>query len=54
MQPAVIACGKLAKKVITEAQVAKIKNMITEYVSKQDFKHDIVFAPTWIKTILQR
>ncbi len=25
--------------------------MITEHVSEQDFNHDIVLAPTWIRTI---
>lgn len=54
MQLAVIAMREIGEKVITEAQVAKIKNMITEHVSEQDFKHDIVLAPTWVKTILQR
>lgn len=54
MQLAVIAMREIGEKMITEAQVAKIKNMITEHVSEQDFKHDIVLAPTWIKTILQR
>lgn len=54
MQLAVLAMREIGEKVITEAQVAKIKNMITEHVSEQDFKHDIVLAPTWVKTILQR
>lgn len=54
MQLAIIAMREIGEKAITEAQVAKIKNMITEHVSEQDFKHDIVFAPTWVKTILQR
>jgi hypothetical protein len=54
MQLAVLAMREIGEKEITEAQVAKIKNMITEHVSEQDFKHDIVLAPTWVKTILQR
>lgn len=54
MQLAVIAMREIGEKMITEAQVAKIKNMVIEYVSEQDFKHDIVLAPTWVKTILQR
>lgn len=54
MQLAVIAMREIGEKLITEAQVAKIKSMITEHVSEQDFKHDIVLAPTWVKTILQR
>ncbi|WP_278598584.1 DUF6088 family protein [Butyricimonas virosa] len=54
MQLAVIAMREIGEKMITKAQAAKIKSMITEYVSEQDFKHDIVLAPTWVKTILQR
>lgn len=54
MQLAVIAMREIGEKVITEAQIAKIKNLITEHVSEQDFKHDIVLAPTWVKTILQK
>ncbi|MDF9829389.1 DUF6088 family protein [Parabacteroides sp. PF5-6] len=54
MQLAVLAMREIGEKEITEAQVTKIKNMITEHVSEQDFKHDIVLAPTWVKTILQR
>lgn len=54
MQLAVIAMREIGEKVITEAQVVKIKNLITAHVSEQDFKHDIVLAPTWVKAILQR
>ena len=54
MQLAVIAMQEIGEKSITEAQMGKIKSMITEHVSEQDFKHDIVLAPTWVKTILQR
>lgn len=54
MQLTVIAMREIGEKLITEEQTAKIKNMIKEYVSEQDFNHDIVLAPTWIKMILQR
>lgn len=54
MQFAVLAMREIGEKLITEEQIAKIKNMITEHVSEQDFNHDIVLAPTWIKMILQR
>ena len=54
MQLAVLAMREIGEKNITEAQKGIIKNMITEHVSEQDFNHDIVLAPTWIKTILQR
>ena len=54
MQLAVIAMREIGEKLITEEQVSKIKKMITEHVSEQDFKHDIVLAPTWVKMILQR
>ncbi|MCD8297359.1 MAG: DUF6088 family protein [Prevotella sp.] len=54
MQLAVIAMREIGEKFITEEQVTNIKNMIKKHVSDQDFNHDIVLAPTWIKTILQR
>ncbi len=54
MQLAVLAMREIGEKNITEAQTKKIKDMITKHVPEQDFKHDIVLAPTWIKTILQR
>lgn len=54
MQLAVLAMREIGEKTITESQKEIIKKMITEYVSEQDFNHDIVLAPTWIKTILQR
>lgn len=54
MQLAVLAMREIGEKLITEEQVVKIKNMIREHVSEQDFNHDIVLAPTWIKMILQR
>lgn len=54
MQLAVLAMREIGGKTITENQKEIIKKMITEHVSEQDFNHDIVLAPTWIKTILQR
>lgn len=54
MQLAVLAMREIGEKLITEEQVVKIKNMIREHVSEQDFNHDIVLAPTWVKMILQR
>lgn len=54
MQLAVLAMREVGEKTITEEQKEIIKKMITEYVSEQDFNHDIVLTPTWIKTILQR
>ena len=54
MQLAVLAMREIGEKTITEEQKGVIKNMIREHVSEEDFKHDIVLAPTWIKTILQR
>ncbi len=54
MQLAVLAMREIGEKNITENQKGIIKKIITELVSAQDFSHDIVLAPTWIKTILQR
>lgn len=54
MQLAVLAMREIGEKAITEAQTGKIRSMITELVSEDDFKHDIVLAPTWVKKILQR
>lgn len=54
MQLAVLSMREIGENAITEAQIGKIKSMITEHVSEEDFKHDIVLAPTWVKTILQR
>ncbi|MCD8302657.1 MAG: type IV toxin-antitoxin system AbiEi family antitoxin domain-containing protein [Prevotellaceae bacterium] len=54
MQLAVLAMREIGGKAISEAQLGKIKSMISEHVSEQEFNHDIVLAPTWVKTILQR
>ena len=54
MQLAVLAMREIGEKLITEEQTAKIKKMITNHVSEQDFNHDIILAPTWVRKILQR
>ncbi len=54
MQLAVLAMREIGEKNITEVQKRTIKDIIIKHVMEQDFKHDIVLAPTWIKTILQR
>lgn len=54
MQLAILAMREIGEKSISDNQIAKIKSMITEHVSEQDFNHDIVLAPTWVKMILQR
>lgn len=54
MQLAVLAMREIGEKTITDNQKEMIKKMITEHVSEQEFNHDIVLAPTWVKTILQR
>lgn len=54
MQLAVLAMREIGEKAITEEQKGIIKKMIKEHVSEQDFNHDIVLAPTWIKTIMLR
>lgn len=54
MQLAVLAMREIGEAAITEEQKGIIKDMIKEHVSEQDFNHDIVLAPTWIKKILQR
>lgn len=54
MQLAVLAMREIGEKDITEAQKRTIKDIILKHVTEQDFIHDIVLAPTWIKTILQR
>lgn len=54
MRLSVLAMREIGEKTITENQKETIKKMITEHVSEQDFNHDIVLAPTWVKTILQQ
>ena len=54
MQLAVLAMREIGEKTITEKQKEVIKKMIAEQVSEEEFKHDIVLAPIWVKSILQR
>lgn len=54
MQLVILSMREIGETSITEEQITKIKKMITEHVSEQDFIHDIILAPTWIKKILQR
>jgi hypothetical protein len=54
IQLAILAMREIGEKLITKEQTTEIKNIITQHVSEQDFNHDIVLAPTWIKMILQR
>ncbi len=54
MQLVVLALREIGGKLITEEQKVKIKDMVREFVSEQDFNHDIVLCPTWVKMILQR
>lgn len=54
MQLAVLVMREIGEKLITDDQIAKIKNLITTHVTEQDFNHDIILVPTWIKMILQR
>ncbi len=54
MRLAVLAMREIGEKNITDAQKRTIKDIITKHVTEQEFIHDIVLAPTWIKTILQR
>lgn len=54
MRLSVLAMREIGEKNITESQKETIRKMITEHVSEQDFNHDIVLAPTWVKTILQQ
>lgn len=54
MQLAVLAMREIGENAITESQKNIIKKMIEKHVSKQEFDHDIVLAPTWIRTIIQR
>lgn len=54
MQLAIMAMREIGERSITEEQIAKIKNIIKDSVSEDDFNHDIVLTPIWIRKILQR
>ncbi len=54
MQLVVMAMREIGEDTISTEQIDRIKNIITESVSQEDFRNDIVFAPIWIRKILQR
>jgi len=54
MQLVVMAMREISENAITEEQIAKIKNIITDSVSEDEFNHDIALAPIWVRKILQR
>lgn len=54
MRLAVLAMREIGERQLSDDQVATIKSLITEHVSEQDFVHDIVLAPTWVRKILQK
>lgn len=54
MQMAIMAMREIGENAITEEQIAKIKNIINDSVSEDDFNQDIVLTPIWIRKILQR
>lgn len=54
MQLVVAAMKEIGEGNMTDIQFAEIKKIITNSVSSQDFNHDIVLAPTWVKKLLQK
>lgn len=54
MQLCVLALREIGEKEVTGEQIEKVKKTIAESVSREEFLHDIVLAPTWIRTLLQR
>ena len=54
MQLVVAAMKEIGEGNMTDIQFAEIKRIITNSVSSQDFNHDIVLAPTWVKKLLQK
>jgi predicted transcriptional regulator of viral defense system len=54
MQLAVMAMREIGEEAINEEQIEKIKQIISSSVSEEDFNHDIVLAPVWVKTILKQ
>lgn len=53
MQLAVLAMREIGENELTTGHKELITNIIKNHVSEQEFNHDIVLAPTWIKKILQ-
>ena len=54
MQLAVMAMREIGEENLTDEQLSEIKKIITYSVSNQDFNHDIVLAPIWVKKLLQK
>ena len=54
MQLSVLAMREIGEKAITGSQISQIRDIISSHVPEEAFRHDIVLAPTWIRTILQR
>lgn len=54
MQLVILAMREIGEREITENQIRTLKELISNHVSDQEFNLDIVLAPTWIKTLLQR
>ena len=54
MQLAVMAMREIGEENLTDVQFSEIRKIIANSVSSQDFIHDLVLAPTWIKKLLQQ
>ena len=54
MQLIVMAMREIGEAAISTEQIERIKNIIAESVSQEDFSNDMVLAPIWIRKILQR
>ena len=54
MQLVVAAMREIGEENMTNTQFTEIKKIITNSVSSQEFNHDIVLAPTWVKKLLQK
>lgn len=54
MQLVVLAMREIGDKFITEGQVEVIKEILANKVAPQYYNHDIVLAPTWVRSLLQR
>ena len=54
MQLSVVAMREIGENALTDEQLCKIKSLISQHVSEDDYRHDIVLAPIWIKKLLQR
>ena len=54
MQLVVMAMREIGEENLTNVQLTEIKKTIANSVSSQEFNHDIVLAPTWVKKLLQK